>query len=323
MCKRGFTLIELLVVIAIIGILAAILLPALARARESARRASCASNLKQWGLIFKMYANEAPGGRFPPIELEVEGEDPLSAIDTSSLAVAPMISAVWPEYMTDPAILICPSDLNETVQSLKNPDGTWVFNSIRGRRMSCASYGYLGWLLDRVDDDADMKSFAEIMVLLAAFGHYSDDDADAPKQIIAAVYGLVFAAIEALADPSPVSLNTKAHRVADADVDLTSVPDGPGYGTGGSNTVYRLREGIERFIIADINNPAATAQAQSEIFVMWDHVSADMDFFNHPPGGANVLYMDGHVDFLRYPSGPPVTRSLAAFLGAMCQVSHY
>jgi len=85
-------------------------------------------------------------------------------------------------------------------------------------------------------------------------------------------------------------------------------------GNGGGTAVYRLREGIERFLITDINNAAAAAKAQSILPVMWDEVSAtnsESAQFNHIPGGANTLYLDGHVQFNKYPAEFPALKSFA------------
>jgi len=65
MSRRGFTLIELLVVIAIIAILAAILFPVFAQARDRARGASCLNNMKQMGLAHQMYMDDFKGGLVP------------------------------------------------------------------------------------------------------------------------------------------------------------------------------------------------------------------------------------------------------------------
>ncbi|MCC6695718.1 MAG: hypothetical protein IT365_08820 [Candidatus Hydrogenedentes bacterium] len=79
--------------------------------------------------------------------------------------------------------------------------------------------------------------------------------------------------------------------------------------SGGSVTIARLREGIERFAITDINNPAGSATAQSDTIVSWDENRAfeggggGLDSpprFNHLPGGVNILYMDGHVEFGKF-----------------------
>lgn len=96
-----------------------------------------------------------------------------------------------------------------------------------------------------------------------------------------------------------------AEGSSDYDVDIQMSSGG---------TLPRLKDGVEHFLITDINNPAASTEAQSTIPVMFDLISTDTSEFNHMPCGANVLYMDGHVAFQKYPSSFPVTRAFAALV---------
>lgn len=273
--KQGFTLIELLVVIGIISILAAMLLPGLSRAREAARRVSCANNLRQLGLSLKMYASES-AGLFPTIQRYVGDQCNLK---NSRILIFDGRS-MYPEYLSESRVLVCPSGPDAVAQHQSGrwnrPDGPGA-NRAGGSANPCLfdqlSYVYLGWILE------------QDWIAEPGTNDVSRRFADAFRDL--------------LTGPNPDVFDATWSFVDDFDI---------------PRQVLRLKEGAERFLITDVNNPSTANISQSHFAVMFDRVDIDPIGFNHLPGGANVLYMDGHVEFNKYPHAFPATRAWAGFM---------
>lgn len=128
-CSRAFTLIELLVVIAIIGILAAILFPVFAQARESARKTACLSNCKQMGLAARMYMEDFDGALYHHHEGFVLDDG--TQVDTLPSSVAGCTGGgagnsnaekpwaiFFQPYIKSRQLMFCPSDPSPKSQRL-------------------------------------------------------------------------------------------------------------------------------------------------------------------------------------------------------------
>ena len=302
---RGFTLIELLVVISIIAILASILLPALVKAREMARRTHCASNLKQMGIVFHMYGNES-NDLLPPGDDNEYWGDPdyinraamttLIGADTGYGYDHPQLirnnfifrpESVFPDYLDDLEVLVCTSALSGRQPA--DPERWYMDETFAPEHLNRDE------LINR-DNDQDLD------YQLAYLEGVQPDTECVTSQMYTYLPYAVHTEEHGLFLWDELSRRMSLGERGFMDDAIQLPLDRAGHAPGGGSLYYRTRFGVGRMFIRDVNNPGRDSVADTQIPVMFDSTAQEgRTTFNHFPFGGNILYLDGHVEFQKYP----------------------
>lgn len=142
---QKISLIESILMCIMVVMMALVCLPGIRDAQATTHRQSCANNLKQMGLVMKMYANESAGNVLPP----------LSATPGNW---SPDIQAIVPEYLGDYEVLICPSSPLASKTTFRRNNGHGGLTSISPDCINSAFYVYTGFMLT---DDYDAVALVD------------------------------------------------------------------------------------------------------------------------------------------------------------------
>lgn len=298
--RQRLTRVEFLVVMALVVASGLIAIGELNRTLGSPGVRVCQSNLRAIGQALAMYADESRGGIYP----HVKGLDCRGKVQPWSGALD--LSEVYPDYMADWDLLVCPAyPLGKTAVEIwdggKTTNPRWEAvegfsnnGEVEPCEVLAKPYYYYGW------------AFSEKLFQSAVHYIPPEPEDNGPQYVKSQGMPVVTPYNE------PTHTNRFHQAILSQTAALRSGETDPSsdmwkmtYATGKpimlprGSEILQLREGVERYYIDEIGNPAASSMEQARIVVLHEELFESSEQVYHSKGRLNVLYMDGHVASLR------------------------